>query len=548
MKAVALVLATLVFVMPAFFPVVGAQEELYTSRRRPEWAVKWDAGVTPNNSDIFFYNDSLYVSGLSQITEIDSGEPFFLLRYDLEGNLLWNKSWNPFDAILLEGENLAHYLTGLTYTIFQENIFFAGNSMHLAWAPGDNSSLHYQNFILRYDFDGTMLSSVTWNGTKEFIPQDITVSQEGVFLAGYNYTATGEMVPMVVRMDDNGNTIWNTKPIAMGYGWTQSIYLTDSSIFALSYGNASYSHHNANISKLDFLGNVIWQVPLLPNSSDTRIETMHVSGDAIYIAGSRYSSTYNGSSVLYEYDFDGNELSEKEINKDNVALYEGATSVDAILTDSNRQYLFEGCGIYIHSKNGTLEKYWNINPGDYEPYPNLFFPDALLVSGSSLYVVGLEVERMDDSTYADKITIAKYNLTQKNRPPSARFTVTRDPDDEYLTESNIMVDPSTSFDPDEYTDSLRVKLYIDGERSVLNSEYFGAMQIYTTLTSGIHNITLEIIDSEGLTDTYSLEVEIPPKAGTDIAIYLLLAIIGEHAIIVFLIITLASKWRRKLVL
>ena len=155
-----------------------------------------------------------------------------------------------------------------------------------------------------------------------------------------------------------------------------------------------------------------------------------------------------------------------------------------------------------HDPDGDELRFrWDFDDGNFTDWR----PDSEMVHSYSLtgiYEVQLEVrDNMSISRDHCTVTIIEHNL--ENRPPVAiAFTSKL----EYLSTEEVELNGSRSFDPEggemEY-------MWFSDKDGIIGNE----PSVRTMLTLGIHTITLEVIDPDGVMDNYSIiiEVKVPQK-------------------------------------
>ena len=195
------------------------------------WNKTWDGGKIDCTYNIISYSGYLYVTGYTNSSSEGSCD-VLLLKYNTDGNLLWNKTWDGSDDEF--GRDLIE-VNGYLYIIGDKG-----------YIPGDlptSTPDSYDVFLLKYDLDGILIWNETWNGSDHSHAYGITEYNGELYVIG-NYAPKNSDV-FLLRYDENGNLIWNNSwggnYTEFGYGITvcdDYLYLTGNtglSMFLLKY-------------------------------------------------------------------------------------------------------------------------------------------------------------------------------------------------------------------------------------------------------------------------------------------------------------------------
>jgi len=196
------------------------------------------------------------------------------LKYDLDGNLIWNVTW------------------GGGSSDFGRGVFVYGDYIYVVGDIG-----YSDVFLLKYDLDGNLIWDTTWGG-------DTLAS---VFVYDNYIYATGDAGNDVylLKYDLNGNLIWDTTWGGNLGDFGNGVFVYEDYIYVVgttwSFG-AGYS--DVCLLKYDLDGNLIWNVTWGGSDNDFG-ESVFVYGDYIYVAGTTCSFGAGGSDVcLLKYDSD----------------------------------------------------------------------------------------------------------------------------------------------------------------------------------------------------------------------------------------------------
>ncbi|HIC92330.1 MAG TPA: hypothetical protein EYP21_09795 [Syntrophaceae bacterium] len=133
--------------------------------------------------------NEIYVVGATEITKgnLDG----FILKYDSEGNLIWEKTWGGSKHEACCGvATLGTYIYVVGYT----NSFGAGG---------------YDVVLLKYDSEGNLIWEKTWGGSKNEAGRDIFISDNCLYVVGNTKSfGVGEHDALILKIDLSGNPIW----------------------------------------------------------------------------------------------------------------------------------------------------------------------------------------------------------------------------------------------------------------------------------------------------------------------------------------------------
>jgi len=228
------------------------------------------------------------ISGGSIYTAVASGQYIsgvasFLLKYDLDGNLIWSKNWT---------KNQINEPHGIAAS--ESSIYMVG----LTGSVDD-----YDAFLLKYDSDGNLVWSKIWGVGQSDWAQSVTVSGGSIYVTGStgseeNYDA------FLSKYDPDGNLIWSktyggskaTRTMAYGIATSGgSIYVVGST--------GSEEDYDAFLLKYDSDGRLIWSKTYGGIESEAAY-SIAISGGNIYTAGKKGFFQGYGT-LLLKYDSNG---------------------------------------------------------------------------------------------------------------------------------------------------------------------------------------------------------------------------------------------------
>lgn len=267
----------------------------------PIWWRTWGGSEGDYAGSITVGGTSLYVVGRTQSYDANWADAL-VLKYDLNGNLLWNRTWNGgdhsqnhADSIALDGTSL--YAAGGTDS-FDSN----GNDY------SEDDAL-----LLKYDTNGNLLWYKTWGGSGNEVATSIVVGSTNIYIAGYTESfGAGKNDAFLLKYTLNGDLGWYKTWGGSNDDKASSLKLDGTNIyvcgFTESYGAGG---SDAFIQKYDQDGNQIWYKTWGGSDYDGA-SSLAVSNAKIYITGTTGYTESAGAGLpdvfLQEYDSDGNLL------------------------------------------------------------------------------------------------------------------------------------------------------------------------------------------------------------------------------------------------
>ena len=249
-------------------------------------------------------NGNLYLAGATSSFGA-GGQDVLLLKYDLNGNLIWTKTW---------GGTLDDYATAVA-TDPTGNIYVTGGteSFGAGW---------FDVFLLKFDSSGNLLWSKTWGGESYDVGHDIAFDSSGnICLAAESYSFNADS-------NDSSAALLKFTPtgtLISSKVWASAIPTTTGPVYNGGYsldidanGNVVMSgitwNYNLNkapyqnsifVVKYDSSGNLLWNRNWSGSSQDEAWGTKTIRADSsgnIYVVGQTSSSCTNSNHS--ECDFD----------------------------------------------------------------------------------------------------------------------------------------------------------------------------------------------------------------------------------------------------
>ncbi len=352
------------------------------------WYRTW--GGEGSDSCIFFRKDgedNFYLAG--QTSSFGAGGvDVFLVKYDHDGILQWNRTWGGTD-----NEKL--------YSIAVDSI----NNVYLGGFANITSGI-LQTFFLSYNSSGQLRWFHTWSGNETYNPWHIAcASVNNIYVAG---SVSGDGILRKFKMSGDlqwtrtwgGNESESTNSI--GFDSMQNIYVAGST------GFAGPGQGDGIVLKYNTSGDLQWSRVWGINESDSCRKITIDSLDNIYVAGTINSSTER---ILIKYDTTGTQLwnhtwgrvEEGVIEIGNMAL----DSFGDIYLSGRIIITFERRGLWLYKFDNSGIEQWN---DTWEHEQNEEIIDIVLDSSSNLYAVEKRlIEDFPYLSYQSDIFLLKYD-------------------------------------------------------------------------------------------------------------------------------------------
>jgi methionine-rich copper-binding protein CopC len=233
------------------------------------WIRAWGNENDDSSNSISIDNFNIYVGGSTTNNSLNSVD-IFILKYDLNGGLLFEKIWDSgsFD--------LAKSITSVS-----SNLYVCGYT-------STNGSNKIDALLLKYDLIGNLIWSKTWGGNENDWANSIAADSSNVYIAGQTDSyGNGLDDVFILKYDLNGNLVWNTTWGGKDSESANSIAVDDSNIYTIgwtdSYGSGTV---DAFVLKHDLNGNMLWNKTW---GSEKRewAESIAIENSYLYLAGEK---------------------------------------------------------------------------------------------------------------------------------------------------------------------------------------------------------------------------------------------------------------------
>jgi len=264
----------------------------YSSDGISIWNKTWSGGNSYNEAlSIALSDPYLFVAGGTKKNGASSTD-VILLKYNVNGDLLWNKTWGS------NNDESAHAVA-----VDSHNIYVTG------WTTNQTQNI-VDVFLLKYDLNGNLLWDKTWDGGFSDRAESIALDGSNVYICGYTAKDNSSIVDMLLlKYDLDGNLIWNKTWGGKNNDWAYSIALDRSYIFITGQTNSyGIGLDDVVLLKYDLNGNLFWNRTWGGNDTESG-RSIALDDSNIYIAG--WTSSYGSGArdaVVLKYDFNGNFL------------------------------------------------------------------------------------------------------------------------------------------------------------------------------------------------------------------------------------------------
>jgi len=247
-----------------------------------------DAGYHPVRAAIDS-DDGYMLVGTTQPYE-NGGRDVYLIKTDLEGNTLWNKTYGG------KGEEV-----GSSIAKVSDGYAIAGNSD----SYGNNSSDVY---VVRTDLNGNILWNKTYGVTGSDFTAAIAAIDGGFVIAGRTIPSDNSDPDIwLIRTDSAGNVLWSKTYDGVGYAVVKAMVAVDDGYLIAG--------RNIDLLKTDKDGNQLWRKRYSGTGCSESVASVIAVSDGCVLVGDRVPESndirfipldYNAS--LIKTDVNGNVL------------------------------------------------------------------------------------------------------------------------------------------------------------------------------------------------------------------------------------------------
>ncbi len=303
------------------------------------WTARYDQGAGENAATAVTANDNLVVAG--GYGDTSGGDQLLLVRaYDPDsGSFRWNYTYDRGG-----GSNEVHAMA-------------SGDGLVVAAGSGRDAAGDDAFLVLAFDPDtGALLWQDAFEGGGgENGAMAVTVSDDGVFVAGYDETAAGDR-EFVVRGYDpaSGAVLWTDRFDHGGY-WDGAVAIADMDGMVFSAGVGADEDENANLIVRAYdatSGDLVWEDI---RGDGSAASTLDAFGGQVFVSGVEAGPRF----VVRAYDADTGDLQWSDaIEKD------GGFNFDTAVDREAGMVTFSG---FSQSFTPELDYTWNVTVRSYNP-------------------------------------------------------------------------------------------------------------------------------------------------------------------------------------
>ena len=404
------------------------------------WQKSWGGNDKDYPKSIIQTQDGGFiVSGFSESTDIEGlpnkgSEDGIIVKYDKDGNMLWQKSWGGSDD---------DFFSGIRQTQDDGFIVYGySDSTDIEGLPNKGGT---DAIIVKYDKDGNLLWQKNWGGNSYDKFSEILQTQDGGFIVcGYSESTDIEGLPnkgesnaIIVKYDKDGNLLWQKNWDGNGIEAFFDILQTQDGGFIVSgysrstdiEGLPNKGELDAIIVKYDKDGNLLWQKNWGGNGIEGFLDILQTQDGGFIVNGYSWSTDIVGlpnkggeDAIIVKYDKDGNFLWQKSWGgnleeefynilqtQDGGFIAYGvsySTDIEELPNKGNRDAIIVKYSIEYDlentiTENGTSKIEQQGSKGIITPTPNEGYEvDTIIIKDKNGQVLELEVTKLEDGTYS----------------------------------------------------------------------------------------------------------------------------------------------------
>lgn len=232
-------------------------------------------------------NDTGYIltgSMNKKVNGINDTSSVFIMKIDLQGNQIWNKTYNIYN-----------YTTGTSICLSRDGYILGGQTAtHESSCPPNNS------FIMKTDFNGDTLWTkiINTNSCLSFNGGVDTTSNNGIILAENHHGSIMKNTSKIIKMDSAGTINWTTNfdnlDSNSNYYLSEIHTLSSNEYICIGDSGSYFTYFNSSIYliKLNDSGQTIWTRTFTPNVFNLGNSIKLTKDGGYIITGSAGTSVY----------------------------------------------------------------------------------------------------------------------------------------------------------------------------------------------------------------------------------------------------------------
>jgi len=287
---------------------------------RDYWLVKLNADLSPAwqktfggtginiLEDVLQASDGSYyiigtsdspISGNKTVDTIGGGGDFWLIKLDIDGNILWQRVYGGTNSDI--GNSIIE--------IDDTTLLLAGYSFSdSSGTKTENSRGLSDYWIMKIDTSGSVLWDKTYGGSGNDRLRDMIINSHGeIFLSGEsNSNASGEKTESnygysniwVLKLDAQGNIIWDKTIGSEGFNSRGRLSIDNNIVYVIASSedfSSGTQTENTNgeydiwVTRLDNNGNIIWDRMIGGSDRDIAVAAIISFDNNILISATSYS-------------------------------------------------------------------------------------------------------------------------------------------------------------------------------------------------------------------------------------------------------------------
>jgi hypothetical protein len=255
------------------------------------WNKTWGGAGSDGGKSIIQANDGGYVvTGQTNSYGVGSYD-ILLIKYDSNGNLLWNKTWggaggSDMSNCVIKSSDGGYVVVGDSY--------------------GTNTNM----VLIKYDSDGNLLWDKTWGGTGSEYSNSVIQSIDGGYVVTGQTDSYGSGLydMLTVKYDSSGNLLWNKTWGGTGSDSALSIVESIDGGYVATGQTASYGAGGSDLIlvKYDSDGNLLWNKTWGGTGSETGWSITRTMDGGYAVAGQTNSHGQGlYDTIIVKYNIDG---------------------------------------------------------------------------------------------------------------------------------------------------------------------------------------------------------------------------------------------------
>ncbi|MHA1427922.1 MAG: SBBP repeat-containing protein [Candidatus Helarchaeota archaeon] len=250
------------------------------------WNLTWGgSGDEIGESVTIDAYNNCYLAGLTYSFSA-GGRDAFLIKYDLDGNQLWNRTWGG------SGDDVA-----VCMTVDKKN------NSYITGLTNSSGAGDYDIFIVAYNSSGIQLWNRTWGGPEFEMAQNIAIDDnDNIYITGVtqSFGTASSWDVVLIKYDPAGNQLWNRTwggdNNEEGRG---NIIDNENNCYLTGYTWSFGVERDLILLKYDFMGNLLWNRTWGGSDQDFGESVVVDEYNSVYIAGETKSYGEGGYDAFF---------------------------------------------------------------------------------------------------------------------------------------------------------------------------------------------------------------------------------------------------------